>query len=257
MQQLGRLCAYVILVGGLWVTACSDKGTQSTPVSFSLRVQVTDSIGYPVNGLRVDAWNAFSPPLTPPLKLAQPEPAATIPVPTEFRLFPVYPNPFVGSMSTRFDLPVACSYDFRVTDLTGREVFFFSGTSVPAGTHNVVLGPSVAELTAYVIEVVAYDSNRVFFADTTFGASWSPQPSRNTIGRTEGNGELITRDSLRFPSLFSVPEMTLTDPGGSELGTFEYVDSVWIMLSDTNGLKQSFVQSVSWGKNVVKLVWQP
>jgi hypothetical protein len=256
MQQPGRLCAYCLVMGVVGFASCSDKITQSTPVSFSFKVEVSDTNGNPVSGLRVDAFNLLSTGPRPLLLPALPEPTGAIPVPTEFRLSAPYPNPFVGSMSTEFDLPVACSYEFRVTDLADREVFFFSDSSVDAGTYTPGLGPSVSRHTAYVIQVVAFDSSRVLFVDTTFVSNWSPDPAENTLGQTDGNGELLTHDSLCFPSLFGVPEMDRTEPPGTVVGRFHYVDSVWIVLSDSNGLQQDFVQPLYWGKNVTELVWQ-
>jgi hypothetical protein len=258
VQQLKRYCTYVMTAGCLCFAACSDKPTEPKAAQpFSLEVRARDTNGKPVSGLRVDAWNVLSGLPTPPVLPARPEPATTIPVPTEFKLHPVSPNPFVDRMSTKFDLPVACSYDVRVTDLVGREVFFWSRSSVPAGTYRVVLRPSVAQLTVYIFEVVAYDSTRVFLTDTTLGAAWSSVPERNTIGRTDLNGALVTSDSLRFPGIFDVPEMALTDYVGTVMGTFEYVDSVRIVLTDSNSLQQSFVRHLRWRRNVIDLVWQP
>ena len=237
----------------LALVACSDSITNPTPESFSLQITVTDAAGQPVEGLRVDAWNMLSP---PPLRAARLNRASIIPPPDSFALRPAYPNPFVASTSVELDLPVLCDYEFRVFDLTGRQVDSQVTSGADAGTYTMVLAPATVNLTAYMIRVQAYDSTQTYLVDTTYAACWSSVPEENTMGTTGVTGELQTRDSLRFPALYDVPAMVYKTETDSTRGSFGYVDSIEIQLRDVvNNLQQTYSRPLTRGSNSVTLVW--
>jgi hypothetical protein len=56
-------------------------------------------------------------------------------VPTEFRLFQSYPNPFNPSTTIKFSLPVDRFVSLKVYDMLGREVATLMSEEVHAGTY--------------------------------------------------------------------------------------------------------------------------
>ena len=58
-------------------------------------------------------------------------------IPTDFRLFPAYPNPFNPITSLRYDLPGQAQVTLTIYDLIGREVTQLVNTTQDAGYRSV------------------------------------------------------------------------------------------------------------------------
>lgn len=62
------------------------------------------------------------------------------PVPSEFRLFPAYPNPFNPVTTIRFDIPdskASEKINLSIFDIKGREVVSLVNGHRPAGSYNL------------------------------------------------------------------------------------------------------------------------
>ncbi len=60
---------------------------------------------------------------------------ASVNLPTQFRIFPNYPNPFNPSTTFHFSLPVASEVEVRVSDVQGQEIAVYYLGKLSAGEH--------------------------------------------------------------------------------------------------------------------------
>jgi hypothetical protein len=59
-------------------------------------------------------------------------------IPTEFTLYPAYPNPFNPITNIQYGLPKPSYVKLEVYDIMGRSVAELINTFKPAGKHNVI-----------------------------------------------------------------------------------------------------------------------
>jgi hypothetical protein len=62
---------------------------------------------------------------------------STVARPTQFALYPAYPNPFNPTTTIKYDLPVDAHTHLKVYDLLGREVASLVDGDMEAGNHHV------------------------------------------------------------------------------------------------------------------------
>ncbi|MFH1863261.1 MAG: SBBP repeat-containing protein [bacterium] len=77
--------------------------------------------------------------------------------PTEFRLYPCFPNPFNPTTTIRFELPEAALVKLEVFDVNGRSVGAIHELPLPPGTHEVPFDGSGLPSGMYIYRLTAGD----------------------------------------------------------------------------------------------------
>jgi hypothetical protein len=78
---------------------------------------------------------------TPNAKDQKFQAVAIDPIPTEFKLYPVFPNPFNITTTLKLDLPEETRFSLAIYDIKGSEVWRLNNRRTntwPAGYHTVV-----------------------------------------------------------------------------------------------------------------------
>ncbi len=231
----------------LWLCVCSDDDdiTNSQP-DYVVKIVATDAASSPVENLRVSMWHHMTPPVFSGL-------LGRILGPTE----PAFSTGLV------FALPVACSASLEVRDIAGHRVSLLHDEYSNAGVYNTQWSGLDAEeaLNDGVYQFIlraAGDAGEVLFQDTVLAVLWQPDPDVSILGYTNSVGTLTCEDSLRFPNLFTLPELLRTNEIGVALGEFRYTDTITIVLTDTiSGASQEFTKTVESHGVDINLTWDP
>ncbi len=77
------------------------------------------------------------------------------PLPSSFKMYPVYPNPFNPSATMKFDLPSSANLRISLFDILGREVAVLMDGEVHAGQHRVVFDGSQLSSGMYFVQMEA------------------------------------------------------------------------------------------------------
>jgi len=240
---------------GVLLLACSEQSTDPAPPGFSASFQVKTAAGQPVEGLRVSAWSVLSTVPVPP-RVAT-DSSSRIPPPTSFQLYQNYPNPFEGTTSIRFDMPVLGDYVLRSRTVAGRSIDQWTGDDQPAGSYVVDWAPPDTISTAYWIHLEAGPDATPDYVDSICAIAWYPDATHNIIGFTNAQGVVETRDSTRFAHLFGLPDIPRTSAGGPDtIGMIQITDSIKIVVVDTAAASTEFYgRRVSAGHNAFELIW--
>ena len=94
-----------------------------------------------------DTWIDYGIPSTPYVIKYEPVnviSSGDLAVPTAFRLYPVYPNPFNGVAQIRYDVDSSRELTLRISDILGREVTVERLTNLTPGAHTYSWTPSGA-----------------------------------------------------------------------------------------------------------------
>jgi hypothetical protein len=77
-------------------------------------------------------------------------------VPTEFRLYENYPNPFNPATTIRFDIPRATAVTIRIYDIRGQEVAsFLNGKNMEPGSYEMQFDASGLSTGIYIYRITA------------------------------------------------------------------------------------------------------
>ncbi|MBT3635022.1 MAG: T9SS type A sorting domain-containing protein [Candidatus Marinimicrobia bacterium] len=82
-------------------------------------------------------------------------------IPSEFKLFPIYPNPFNPITNIKFSLPILSSVKINMYDLIGRQIDELSYNSLSPGYHTITWDASKYSSGIYFIRVNAEDYHAV------------------------------------------------------------------------------------------------
>jgi hypothetical protein len=77
-------------------------------------------------------------------------------IPSEFALYPAYPNPFNASTALRFDVPYDIHLNLEIFDINGRSLFVPASGFYTAGSHTVTLNFSGQASGLYVARLTAH-----------------------------------------------------------------------------------------------------
>jgi hypothetical protein len=265
----------VVLVMGASLVSCSDKSSNPQLDAFDLEVRLLDAAGHPIPGIRVSAWNKVpceftldgcgGPAARRPSCLSMAWDSNFV-LPPDTRLIGVWPNPFSGAATLRFNVAEPCSVALWIHDVSGRSVRFLYGAPAPAGAHSVAWDGRDASrnrlpISAYKIrfEVWTADRHSRSYVDSTWVAIYDSDPDRESsrLGYTDIAGRVGTTETTRFPSLFTYPRMTACDENGNEIGTFVFSDTLVIAASDTSaGTTRFFERALGARKNQFDLQWR-
>ena len=256
IQAVKRLIS-LTLIATVALGSCQSKTTEPQPVGFQFRVEVVDPLGQPVSGLRVSAWNLLrilSPVDRKSLGLTK---AASFPCPTAYWIG-AYPNPFKDSVRVVLDVPESARVSLSIQDLLGDELASAVDTVILCATARDTFTLPAGYATAYRLTARIETNYGPKPALSAFVARQLGDPAENTLGFTGAGGSLLSMDSIRFPSLFDIPEMLEVDDSGYIHSRFEYWDSVQIVLTDTaTGQEQAFTEKLVPCANLYQLTWSP
>ncbi|HKI83793.1 MAG TPA: hypothetical protein VKA63_05590 [Candidatus Krumholzibacteria bacterium] len=236
-----RHLIFVILLS-LVITSCGDDTTGPTTTPFSLEVQVHESDGTPVEGSTVAVWNFTA------------------------ALQPWLPDSFskrAAATAVSFSLPQSAICWMSLYDLDGQTVeTVIDGDTLPAGEHMRVVGQNLellAGVQVYRYELIAQDveSGEELFRDAKYMTIVELDHTRFQNGKTDANGRCIFENRLIVPSLYDLPEMTVTDETGSVVGSFALDDSLRIRIYDDQGQMMEIRRTARDGRNSSKVIWDP
>jgi len=222
----------------LGVGACTDEDPVK-PAEFAVTIQVTDTAGDPVDGLRVGLVNDN--PYLPNAKMS-------------------------GKAATKiqFKVPVTSRVRLTIEDIEGREIRILTDDELSAGYHQVVwngLGSADVHQPSgrYTVHMVAMElgTNRWLFEDRTDMLLAMLDMSRVPAGYTDANGRLVLKDKKLFPHLYDLPDMSATDENGQIMGKLSLTPLMRISLADENGGGSMWFKEDMIEGTVLKLVWNP
>lgn len=227
--------------------SCDDSTTSSLPVddSFLFKVEVTDSSGDRLSGVRISAYNKLS----------------EWPLATDGDQSSTAMNAVQFATTITLLQPVACHVDIAVFDLHGGLIDTLLDADVEAGETTTDWSdlPDMIQPGAYRCIATAYDlqTSTPLYRDSILMVLWQPVPDFSVLGHTDSRGLFETQDSLLFPNTMTLPPIpvtTMADP--TVIDSFSILDTVRIVLTDTTtSVMRSFVRTVTNGRNVFELNW--
>ena len=216
------------------IVACDDSSV-SPGNSALFYVTVVDTLGNPVENLRVESLNHSDYLYALGKKLP---PATTI----NFTL--VEPGP----------------YNLFILNYYNDIVEHYSGDG-NSGSNTVVWDSygSLSGFYKYVLYIGEDTTNPAYYAEKNMVLENYPTPA--IVGYTDSDGVLYTNDTLLFPCLLGEPPVIYyTDQYGNPIDTVYdfYNDSVTIYLRDTLTLENVYyVKPLQVGPNNFELLWDP
>ncbi len=260
LQTLSFLATGICLLL-LGLSGCDNQSpnTSSEPNRFSLTVQVEDASGAPVadaqvgvrpcyrfgNGLGCGSSLRRSAERSESPDADVPRPASQHPTPSEPVFEAPFPNPFVTSITFAVASPEPALFRSTLHTLDGTVVdtiaeneacqtcrFRFKPEGIPSGLYEQrsrlrVDGAVTARDTHYV-------------ALRRAGPSRPPFGPAGTalLGTTDADGTLTTTNRARFPSLYSLPTITVRDTDGVILDTLQVASSVQFVVEESVGAEK-------------------
>jgi len=218
--------------------SCSDDDPVK-PQGFAVTINVVDTTGNPVEGLRVLLLNDT----------------------------PYMQDGFMGSKAVtvmRFDVPQEAKVRFTIEDVEGREIRTLLNDELVAGSHAVVwngldsagVHQHSGRYTAHMV-ATQLGTGTWMFEDRTDMLLAILDADRDPAGYTDAQGRLVLTDKTRFPHLYDLPDMTATDENGQPMGKITLTPLMRISIGDESGrLGMHFKKEIIEG-TVLNLVWAP
>jgi hypothetical protein len=223
----------------------SDPG-ESASKDFLFRVIIINSNGQPVPGLRVSAYN-------------DPSKGGFSNIQQFYR-----GNKITSQSTLNFAISNNCKVTLSLYELNGNilqqplnnELLDMGMYAVTLSVNNTMAGTRVYKA---VLRAVNDTTNIQFFTDSIFITLWQPDPMFSILGYTSNEGIFEMYDTLSFPNLLTLPPMVRTFATGPDsVGIFTFSNDIVITLSDTiNGMSQTYIRSITKGKNEFELNWNP
>ncbi|MBD3179957.1 MAG: hypothetical protein GF417_10365 [Candidatus Latescibacteria bacterium] len=231
----------LLIAAAVSLAGCSEKaaGPSGGGGGFLFRVEVTDSAGEPVSGLRVSAHHMVSVSLFGPSAPRRPQGRSS-------------------SVVIPFTLAEESECEISILDLENSPVRTILEGVRPAGWHTVIwdgLDEGGLPVPGGVYRCRMSTGGRTF---TELIDYYEPDPDRTVIGYTGEEGVILSEDQLLFPATYDLPELRWTGLYGDSLGTFTCLDSARLYLTDT--LDSSWMRAtiqVLKGVNAFCLEWDP
>ena len=245
----GAIAFAICAVLALATLSCKDIGVgpgSGGQTGFSVKFTVTRPNGQPAGGLELSAFNQVHIAGVYGQNLQKRSPQN------------------VNSTSTlEFGAPQSAFVSLAVFDLDGTLVStIMDDRRVVGGKYAATFFvPRPYGTRVYKCVLVATDtaSGAMLYRDSVYAALCNIDPSLAVIGTTSASGTFQTQDSLLFPNVLSLPRLILTSSVGPDsLGTFQLVDAVNVVLTDTAARQsESYLCTVQAGSNDIHLVWNP
>ncbi len=233
MYRFLALAALCLCVG-----ACDDDDPVK-PAEFAVTIQVKDTGGDPVEGLRVHLVNDH-------IFFQDGGMAAKAAVVIPFRT----------------EIPVHSV--MTIEDIEGRTIRNLHEGSIQKGSYNIVWdGMNNAgdhqPSGRYTVHLVFTnpETGSWVFEDRTDMLLSMLDASRVPAGFTNKNGKLVLNDKTLFPHLYDRPDLTATDENSQIMGMINLTSMMRISLSDTSGGGGMWFKMVVDDSEPVNLIWNP
>jgi hypothetical protein len=249
------LWAFLLILTVLFAFSCKDNGTGPILVedtSFRLKIIVKDAAGNPVSGLRISAWELLS--IDNQLSKSS----------ISSQLNKV--NKIQAQTSFTFSLAERSYVIFSIFNILDQEVVRLVDAPKLAGLYkaswNAQSTPSfIVSSGVYKCRLFAKStsSDSVLFQDSIYAVLHQPDPEVSVLGWTSQSGIFETTNVLHFPNVLDPPILLQTNSTGPEImGTFNYIDSVALVLTDSITHNQQRINVII-GKqnNTCELTWKP
>jgi hypothetical protein len=235
-----RFAAIVLILWAGTLSCADDATAPQEDDTFSLRIEVRDTNGMPVSGLRVSAWNDLESEFgtLPRLAVASSRPTTVI----------------------KFAVETRSRVELLVHNLRAEPVDTMVTQILDSGEYTVVWDGGAGELASgvYGFFLTARDtaSGEVLWSGSQPVTLWLPDPDISVLGSTDASGVFETTDELLFPNVLDPPAQTATNELGEEIDLFTLGDTLTIVLTDIGTMTESWYRHiVTKGPNVVPLVW--
>ena len=236
MRKLHRFLALTALC--FCVGACNDDDPVK-PTPFAVTIQVTDTAGDPVEGLRVHLVN-------------------------DHAFFQDGGMAAKAAVAIPFFTEIPVHFVLTIEDIEGRTVRKLYESDIQKGGYRFIWdGENNAEVhqpsgryTAHMVCTNQETGNWVFEDRTDMLLSMLDS-SKVPAGFTDRNGKLVLEDKTLFPHLYDRPDMTATDENGQMMGLFNLTSMMRISLSDPSGGGGMWYKMVVDDSEPVNLTWDP
>lgn len=233
MRKLTTVIALTALC--LCLGACEDDDPVN-PTEFAVTIQVKDTAGNPVEGLRVGLLNDT----------------------------PYLPGAAKAAVAMNFVVPVPATVRFDIRDIEGREIAVLVNDELAAGVHQIIWNGKNFQQEhqpsgRYTAHMVARQlgTNNLLFEDSTDMLMSLLDTSRVPQGYTDDEGRLVLKDRKLFPHLYDRPPMEATKENGELMGKIVLTPTMRVSLgSETGGQGMRFKEEIIDG-TVLELVWDP
>jgi hypothetical protein len=245
-MNIFRWTIALILGTGLFFLSCTNNSTEpSYDTNYSFKVIVKDQAGVPMNGLRVSAWDVLS--------------------------IDLLLNKADGANQTNKtgNISAASSLNFLIAanshvlltafDFRNQEVDTLIDELLRAGRYQRIwVPPSGSPSSVYKIRLTATNDS-IHFQDSIYAVYHTQDPEQNIIGWTTHSGVFELANASLFLNKLELPEFNRTNSTGPEIiGTFNYTNSVVVVLTDTSTYQQQrYYVTIGRQRNTFNLTWNP
>jgi hypothetical protein len=236
MRKLGLFLFVTAVCFG--VSSC-DEDNPLKPASFRVTIQVKDTAGNPVKGLRVGLVNDN-------IYLPDKKDAAK------------------AAVVIQFTMPVPAHARISIEDIEGNRIRDLADGMMAAGVHQIhwngtdfddVHQPS-GRYTVHMV-VIEPGTEQLLIEERRDMLLAMLDSSRVPAGFTNAGGKLVLRDKKLFPHLYDRPDMMATDESAQIIGILALTPTMRISLTDTlAGRTLGFEEEMLSG-TVLELVWDP
>jgi hypothetical protein len=247
LVRLALMFSFLLLtLGGL--VGCTDDSTRPRTTAFRLQLEITDSGGDPVPGLRVSAWTRIPPEFTQDGRLGWGD----------------------SKPMSRFPFAVAesCSVTYVIYDADDNAICTIADGTYPPGESWTAWPGTLCDLPgnepalagAYRARFAArdLDTEEVIFEDEIVAVMYLADPEQTILGYANEGGEFTTTRKEFFPHLQTWEPFTAVDEEGNPIGQFSYLDTVRVALTDTAAHQTQYFDVVVDDKpNTFALTWDP
>lgn len=234
-----QLCLFLVVTAVcLGVSAC-DEDNPLKPASFGAIIQVKDTAGNPVKGLRVGLVN-------------------------DNIFLPDKKDAAKAAVVIRFTMPVPARARICIEDIEGNRIRDLVDDSLVAGIHQIIWnGTDLDDIHQpsgrYTVHLAVIEpgTEQLLFEDRKDMLLAMLDSSRVPVGFTNAGGKLVLRDKKLFPHLYDRPDIVATDESAQIIGILALTPTMRISLTDTlAGRTLGFEEEILAG-TVLELVWDP
>jgi hypothetical protein len=236
----------LILGTGLLFISCTDNSTEpSYDTNYSIKVIVKDQAGVPINGLRVSAWDVLS------IDLLLNKADGTNQLNRTDNISAASSLNFIIAANSHVLLT---AFNFR-----NQEIDTLVDELLGAGRYQRIwVPPSGSPSSVYKIRLTAANDS-INFQDSIYAVYHTQDPEQNVVGWTTHSGVFELSDASLFLNKLDLPEFNRTYSTGPEIiGTFNYTNSVAVILTDTSTHQQQrYFVTIGRQRNTFNLTWNP
>ena len=255
-NRMHQTLKVVIIFSFLAGTSCRNNpvGPNNASNNFSVKVDVKDSNGHPVQGIQVSAYSN--------LNFSCVSQQNNIFGAQTHKSYSSDPLPFGATSTLAFQVQKSSMVTYEVYELDGSSSGPLVNRFLQSGLYTVTLFFNLpiagTRVYKFVLSAVNDTTQQVSFKDSIYMTLWCTDPQGTILGYTSNAGTFETSDSLSFPNILTLPPMIQTLDSPDSLGTFSFLQNVSIVLTDPTTLQSmSYSRQIQKGLNEFNLEWNP